>query len=163
MNRHTLAYIYIIFCTLAFITTATAKLFSDFSHPLMNSVDPVFFFIKAKYLLIFISAFEIGLSIFLLIKLITNRPMDGVKFILWICMLFVLYRIAFLFSPSRLGTCKCFGVGSFFGFMEEKSDLYSLILLGVMLLGGIILQLWEWNAERNNKNLIFNTLNKEQK
>ena len=48
MNRHTLAYIYIVFCVLAFITTATAKLSSDFSHPLMNSVDPVFFFIKAK-------------------------------------------------------------------------------------------------------------------
>jgi hypothetical protein len=27
--------------------------------------------------------------------------------------------------------------------MEEKSDIYSLILLGIMLLGGIIFVLWD--------------------
>ena len=90
-----------------------------------------------------ISIVELGVAFFLIKNILSGRSMMGVKFVLWLCMLFVLYRIAFLISPARLGTCKCFGVGSFFGFMEEKSDIYSLILLGIMLLGGIILVLWD--------------------
>ncbi len=134
---------YLCFCILAFVVTATAKLSSDFSLPLMNAVDPVFFFIKAKYLLVMISIVELGVAFFLIKTILSGCPMKGVKFVLWLCMLFVLYRIAFLFSPARVGTCKCFGVGSFFGFMEEKSDFCSLILLGIMLLGGVILVLWD--------------------
>ncbi len=110
----------------------------------MDAVDPVFFFIKSKYLLVMISIVELGVAFFLIKIILSGRPMMGVKFVLWLCMLFVLYRIAFLFSPVRLGTCKCFGVGSFFGFMEEKSDFYSLILLSIMLLVGIMLVLWDW-------------------
>ncbi len=99
--------------------------------------------IKAKYLLVMISVVELGVAFFLIKSILSGRPMKGVIFVLWLCMLFVLYRIAFLFSPARVETCKCFGVGSFFGFMEEKSDFYSLILLGIMLLGGVILVLWD--------------------
>ena len=90
-----------------------------------------------------ISVVELGVAFFLIKSILSGRPMKGVIFVLWLCMLFVLYRIAFLFSPARVETCKCFGVGSFFGFMEEKSDFYSLILLGIMLLGGVILVLWD--------------------
>ena len=141
--RSFMVHAYLCFCILAFVVTATAKLSSDFSLPLMNAVDPVFFFIKAKYLLVMISVVELGVAFFLIKNILSGRPMMGVKFVLWLCMLFVLYRIAFLFSPARVETCKCFGVGSFFGFMEEKSDFYSLILLGIMLLGGVILVLWD--------------------
>ena len=58
--RSFMVYAYLCFCILAFVVTATAKLSSDFSLPLMNAVDPVFFFIKAKYLLVIISIVELG-------------------------------------------------------------------------------------------------------
>jgi|LSQX01.1.fsa_nt_gb hypothetical protein len=141
--RNFVPHAYLSCCILAFVVSAIMKLSFDFSHPYMNAVDPVFFFIKSKYLLVMISIVELGVAFYLIKSILSGRPMKGVIFVLWLCTLFVLYRIAFLFSPARLGTCKCFGVGSFFGFMEEKSDFYSLILLGMMLLGGIILVLWD--------------------
>jgi hypothetical protein len=60
--------------------TATGKLSSDFSLPLMNAVDPVFFFIKAKYLLSGISFVELAVAFFLIKKLLTHHPMEGVKY-----------------------------------------------------------------------------------
>lgn len=150
-----LLYTYLCFCVLSFIVTATGKLSSDFSLPLMNAADPVFFFIKAKYLLIGISLVELAVAFFLIRKILTHRPMKGVKFVLWLSSLFVLYRVAFLFSPARLGTCKCFGVGSFFGFMEESSDFYSLIILGMMLLGGMMFVLWDLIVRRREMKKIY--------
>ena len=46
--RSFMVHVYLCFCILAFVVTATAKISSDFSLPLMNAVDPVFFFYKSE-------------------------------------------------------------------------------------------------------------------
>lgn len=132
--------IYLGFCALVFIVSAVQKLVPDFSDPFMNKADFVFPFIKAKYLLFAVVPVNLFIASIIIKKMFT-RPIEGVKFALWLSLLFVLYFIAFLFSPGREGVCKCFGV-SLFGFMEPNAVLFSLAFLGIMLLGGIILVLW---------------------
>ncbi|NCB85738.1 MAG: hypothetical protein EOM03_02970 [Clostridia bacterium] len=138
--------IYLGFCALVFIISAVQKLTADFSNPFMNEADFVFPFIKAKYLLFAIVPVNLFVASMLIKKMFT-RPIEGVKFALWLSLLFVLYFIAFLYSPGRAGVCKCFGV-SLFGFMEPNAVLFSLAFLGIMLLGGIILVLWDWFVRR---------------
>lgn len=138
--------IYLSFCALVFIVSAVQKLMPDFSDPFLNEADFVFPFIKEKYLLFAVVPVNLFVA-FIIIKKIFTRPIEGVKFALWLSLLFVLYFIAFLFAPGRQGVCKCFGV-SLFGFMERNAVLSSLAFLGIMLLGGIILVLWDWFVRR---------------
>lgn len=65
--------------------------------------------------------------------------MQGLGWVLWLCGLFLLYRISFSLAPERAGSCKCFGVGSFLGRLEPRADQWSLgILVGMMVTAGFL-------------------------
>jgi hypothetical protein len=132
--------LYLLFSMGVFLTTALAKLFSNFSDPRLAKPDPFIHFLSSAHLMVAAATLEI-LVVIALAWAFFRKPANGIPIVMWLCGLFALYRIAFALVPERADSCKCLGAGSFLGKLEGKSDTISAILLGTMLLGGVVLLL----------------------
>lgn len=130
------------------LLTASAKLFSNFTDPRLQSPDPFLVFLTGRTLLLLTSFTEFFVAALILKNFFSNCT-AGLKAVAWLCAVFVLYRTGFSLAPDQPHSCKCFGVGSFLGIMEGRADLWSVILLSFLVLGsGILLGLSRWIGHR---------------
>lgn len=151
---------YLFFTAIVFSGTAAAKLLSDFSDTELKSYDPFLRFLTAGQLIVLVSLLEIGVVVYVLFNFF-RRPIFALRSVMWLSSLFACYRIGFAFAPSEGESCKCWGVGSLLGKMDDSTvDLASMILLATMLtIGGVLMWLTRKNRTAihpkrdNNKRL----------
>lgn len=129
---------YLYFASAVFLTTATSKLFSDFSSVSLKLMDPVLRIFTVGQLLVLVAAMEIGVAAYVLLCM-RKKPTSALQAVMWLSSLFLLYRVGFVLAPGGAGACKCFGVGSFFGKMEPLADMASLLLLALLVVPGVFL------------------------
>ena len=129
---------YLFFAAIVFSGTAVAKLLSDFSDEELKSYDPFLRFLTAGQLIVLVAPLEIGVVVYALFNFF-RRPVFALRSVMWLSSLFACYRIGF--APSEGESCKCWGVGSLLGKMDDSTvDLASMILLGTMLMiGGVLM------------------------
>ena len=150
---------YLFFAAIVFSGTAVAKLWSDFSDTELKSYDPFLRFLTAGQLIVLVALLEIGVVVYVLFNFF-RRPVFALRSVMWLSSLFACYRIGFAFAPSEGESCKCWGVGSLLGKMDDSTvDLASMILLATMLtIGGVLMWLTRKNRtaihpkQDNNKN-----------
>jgi hypothetical protein len=130
--------LYLLGCAGLLALTATAKLFSNFADPRLQGPDPFLLFLSSRSLLLLTSFIEFFVTALILKNFLSNC-LAGLKAVVWLCGVFILYRAGFSLAPDHAHICKCFGVGSFLGIMEGRADLWSVILLGFLTLGSVIL------------------------
>ena len=130
---------YLFFAAIVFSGTAVAKLLSDFSDTELKSYDPFLRFLTAGQLIVLVALLEIGVVVYALFNFF-RRPVFALRSVMWLSSLFACYRIGFAFAPSEGESCKCWGVGSLLGKMDDSTvDLASMILLATMLvIGGVL-------------------------
>lgn len=141
---------YLVCCMLVFCVAAFGKFTSDLSNISAEKRDPFLTWMTNRELMIGAGLLELSAVIMLAVLSVKNL-FKGVLVALWICSIFVVYRVGFYLSPEVANTCKCFGAGSLLGKMEARLEAASLLILGAMFLGAVSILIWSylWTSKFN--------------
>ncbi len=115
--------------------TAVAKGFSAFgSQAILDKVDPIFWVLKNRELLLLVGALEVGVALMLISKASMSIKRGS---LLWLCINFVLYRVG-LWITGAPAACKCMGdLAERIGLSDAQASWVMLGVLGYLLSGSL--------------------------
>jgi len=127
--------------------TAIAKGASAFGkQSILDKVDPVFWVLKNRELLLLVSILEIGVAALLLSRVSLSIRRGS---LLWLCSNFLLYRLG-LWITGAPPACKCMGeLAERIGLSDSQASWIMLGVLGYLLVGSLIC-LWRSRSRFEN-------------
>ena len=135
------------------LLTAAAKAASAFgTQSILEKVDPIFWVLKNRELLVLVATLEAGVAFLLLSKAYLSVKRGS---LIWLCTNFLLYRMG-LWITGAPAACKCMGdLAGRIGLSDSQASWIMLGALGYML-GGSLFFFWRSRSEQLPQNLPSN-------
>lgn len=135
--RHTAILLFLRICALLLFATSVAKLVAVMTGGRHLDVpDPFLSFVTERWVLLAGAALEAMVVTRIVSDITILRKL---RWVLWLCVLFSVFRMGRWLSPQR-APCSCLGyVGDFVGITKETADHVALGLLVFMTIGAAVL------------------------
>ena len=126
---------------LALVVTALLKVVTVFQGAkVLLAGDPLFTFCSNRQVLVLAAVLEVAV-VWLLMRPSTDRA--KLVGILWLCLVFATYRLGLVWIGFR-GYCRCMGsMSEWLHISPEITDAISKGILCVMMIGAVVLLIWE--------------------